>query len=432
MNPSSRRKFSLRTGKRTIHNILIGILCVATFSISAVDSRKVSNSQLFVWGGATETLEETTMTSMEKDGGDDIKIIFSDLDGTLLHYPSKIPKSLVGNQLLKLPPSSTGMRGIISSKTLSLIQDIRSHGRVKFVLVSGMRTSTFLNRLPYLPRADAYCTEAGGRIFYPVDDVQESDDSTVYMVKPRHYDGATNEQLKPFGIREDMEWRAKMEEVSGPYQSPDLKELAKDPSKVKALKERDGLLWDFARELEHKGFVLDTKGYSVCFRVNKKQQTTISDEGFEGLLNGKIKLYEGLSSSINLSCIDVYPSASGKKNCCLYLAERFFADSSTPPDSVKFLSKHAVCLCDDDNDLEMAVACNHAYIPEISSESMKKVIERFPKQFTQTGGDGVELSGTDSTEAALLLIQLKTKKDEAPTENEMVQEEPHRKDGQLL
>jgi hypothetical protein len=71
------------------------------------------------------------------------------------------------------------------------------------------------------------------------------------------------------------------------------------------------------------------------------------------------------------------------------------------------LSEQAVCLCDDDNDLEMAIACRHAYIPEISSSSMKELIHRHPEHFTQTGGEGVEVSGTESTEAALLMVKHK-------------------------
>ncbi|KAG7365433.1 haloacid dehalogenase-like hydrolase [Nitzschia inconspicua] len=339
------------------------------------------------------------MVEHPDDGVKDISLVFSDLDGTLLHYPTKILKGENGNQLLKLPPSSTGMRGVISSKTHSIIQEIRRTKDVKFVLVSGMRTSTFLNRLPFLPKADAYCTEAGGRIFYPTTDVDQSD---AFVVKPKPFDGAMPEDLIPFGIIEDPEWRSRQEQVAGPYDSPDLKELAKNPSLVKPLKERDGLLWDFARDLVHKGYVLDTKGYSACFRVNRKQQDTISDSEFDALLDGRIKPFEGLASSINLSCVDYYPATSGKKHCCLYLAERFFPDSKGGP--TKFVKEHSVCLCDDDNDLEMAEACGHAYIPEISSQSMKEIIGRYPDHFTQTGGEGMELQGHESTEAALLLV----------------------------
>jgi hypothetical protein len=87
---------------------------------------------------------------------------------------------------------------------------------------------------------------------------------------------------------------------------------------------------------------------------------------------------------------------------CLYLAAKFFPDDING--AKQLLKDHAVCLCDDDNDLEMALACGHAYIPEISSSSMKNVMNRYPEHFTQTGGEGVDLSGTDASEAALLLV----------------------------
>lgn len=82
--------------------------------------------------------------------------VFADCDGTLVHYPDKIPSSEDATHLLMLPPSSTGMRGIISHETLSLVQEIRQRGSAKMIIVSGMRSSTLFNRLPFLPRADAY------------------------------------------------------------------------------------------------------------------------------------------------------------------------------------------------------------------------------------------------------------------------------------
>ena len=73
--------------------------------------------------------------------------MFSDADGTLVHYPELMDtiKSVAGNQILKLPASATGMQGIISSQTLAKCQELRQTG-IKFVLVSGMRTSTLLKR----------------------------------------------------------------------------------------------------------------------------------------------------------------------------------------------------------------------------------------------------------------------------------------------
>jgi hypothetical protein len=88
---------------------------------------------------------------------------------------------------------------------------------------------------------------------------------------------------------------------------------------------------------------------------------------------------------------------------CLYLAAKFFPCDDTK-EAEHLLKDHAVCLCDDDNDLEMALTCGHAYIPEVSSSSMKQIMDIYPEHFTQTGGEGVELNGPDSSEAALLLV----------------------------
>jgi len=384
----------------------------------------------------TDTMDEEKQSEILKlSAKDDISIVFSDLDGTLIHYPTdnnnnnkSKPKSQRGNSLLKLPPSSTGMRGVISSQTLQKIKSLREDRKIKFVLVSGMRTSTFLSRLPYLPRADAYALEAGGRIFYPVTAPTSDREGTtegdavalqeleasgrdVFVVRPKHFDGATKEDLLPFAIEEDMQWRKNIEQLAGNFDSPPLKELAKKPSKTKDVRERDGLLWDFARMLSHEGFVLDTNGYSSCFRVNKKQQdpASVSDDSFKSLSDGRVQPIKGLASSVNLSCVDYYPASSGKRNCCLYLASKFFPESDSS--IIEFVSKHAVCLCDDDNDLEMAMACRRAFIPEITSATMKAAIETYPEQFTVTAsvgegdvGNKQQRSGPEATEAALSLI----------------------------
>ena len=81
----------------------------------------------------------------------DLAIVFSDLDGTLIHYPDDTSELFSDDEierLVQLPESSTGMAGIISAETLRLCQEVRRND-VKLVLVSGMRTSTLLKRLPY-------------------------------------------------------------------------------------------------------------------------------------------------------------------------------------------------------------------------------------------------------------------------------------------
>jgi hypothetical protein len=276
---------------------LLFLLAAATLSRTGASRATTSTT-------ATSTMENVVLAD---DSRKETHVVFSDVDGTLVHYPQKPPKGSKGNSVLKLPPSSTGMRGVISSKTLSLVQDIRRKG-TKVVLVSGMRTSTLLARLPFLPRADAYCTEAGGRIFYPVECGENG-----FVVTPQPYDGCTDADMVPFSLVEDLKWRAKMEKVAGKY-GLSIEELAKDPNNVPGLNERDGLLWDFARHLTSKGYVVDTTGYSTCFRVNQKHQTSISKTEFAALSNGQLEVWDGLGTSVNLACVDFYPAGSGKKN----------------------------------------------------------------------------------------------------------------------
>lgn len=113
------------------------------------------------------------------------------------------------HKVLKLPPTTTGLQvvavgiahahnkhgskpqhhlvhllqGIISVKTLTELERMR-RGGVKLVLITGARLSTMLTRMAFLPAADAYVCENGGRIYYP--------DATLTVALP---------------IAEDMEWR---------------------------------------------------------------------------------------------------------------------------------------------------------------------------------------------------------------------------------
>ena len=285
-----------------------------------------------------------------------IKIIFSDIDGSLIHYPKNLDEQTTknDNSIISLPPSATGLQGVLSSRTLSLCRDIRAKKGVQLVLVTGARTSTLLNRLPFLPKADAYCTESGGRIFYPTNNNvnccngNNEDMSHPFTYTPVEYIGANIERdLQPFGLQEDMTWRKQMEiggagtegyagnnifsnrcNGDGSASDNDIMEeeclidyensqgfpIVEDEVPIS---QRDGHLWDFANYLvDEYGFVLDAKSYSTCFRVNKKHQTMAKkDELFDALLTGKIAFPEmTLGKSTNLGCIDFYPKISGKQN----------------------------------------------------------------------------------------------------------------------
>lgn len=81
---------------------------------------------------------------------------------------------------------------------------------------------------------------------------------------------------------------------------------------------------------------------------------------------------------------------------CAYLAQHKFGSQLSD------LSRRSICLCDDDNDIEMALACSHAFVPAYSSESMRETIQANSAKFTTTFSPDV--SETAATEAALDLI----------------------------
>lgn len=85
---------------------------------------------------------------------------------------------------------------------------------------------------------------------------------------------------------------------------------------------------------------------------------------------------------------------------CNYLAQKFDRDGLQDA-----LSKYCVCLCDDDNDSEMALACEHAFIPGVGSASMKELIKKQPTHFSRTGEDNQTFTeGLVATERALELV----------------------------
>jgi len=321
---------------------------------------------------------------------------------------------------------------------------------VKLILISGMRTSTLLKRLPYLPKADAYVSEVGGRIFYPItppsttrstirrkrsnepeEDVATSSSSSSSLIRPVKFPGSLENDLEPFTLVEDMYWRSRMSKdtaagLDGYYgdiadaflgtittsSSSTRQEEDEDhvdsldhdrsrtttTSKSISLGQRKGALWDFANSLVKRGFVVDFNGYACCFRVNRQQQSTsITEKDFNELTSSSIDntiKNLALARSVNLGCIDFYPAESGKKNCCAYLARKFSSFPSMNESNnqqqllsqgEEILSQSAICLCDDDNDLEMAFACQHVYLPSVSSVSMAKAAPDYSQHFSLMG-----------------------------------------------
>ena len=152
--------------------------------------------------------------------------------------------------------------------------------------------------------------------------------------------------MTPFGIREDTVWKERMRHaLHGEKHTPpptsstsetttktkpnpgDIEDVRRPEAEEETF-HKAGVFWDFARDLvQNKHFVLDTTGYSTCFRVNRKQQqrpsaaSSTSSYQFEDLYNGTVfenadnlRRTHNIASSINLNCVDFYPAMSGKKN----------------------------------------------------------------------------------------------------------------------
>jgi hypothetical protein len=102
------------------------------------------------------------------------------------------------SRVIALPVSSTGLHGWISLQAMRSIHKIRSF-KIPFVLLSGARTSTIFQRLPYLPSPDAVATENGGRLF--------------------HADGLWQTCCP---LREDLTWRALHDAMCGVASPPPL------------------------------------------------------------------------------------------------------------------------------------------------------------------------------------------------------------------
>ena len=90
----------------------------------------------------------------------------------------------------------------------------------------------------------------------------------------------------------------------------------------------------------------------------------------EDLRQAVAGLPAGLSTSFNLGSLDVYPATSGKSRAGIYLLTHFRA-----------LPENSVLLCDDDNDMSLADAVSRVFLPSITSDSVRRAVERNPTKF---------------------------------------------------
>lgn len=289
----------------------------------------------------------TTLT-----GGKQVKAIFSDLDGTIVHFPAwfeehgsriisrdpeakrAVVESPSGEQQdCRLLPSSTMGDGCVSERTIELVAALRSEG-VLFFVVTAARKSTLIERMPLLPVSDAYVGETGSRIY------------------------------KEPGVL-DTEWANGLVDVCGPLE----REMPAE--------ERPEVLWQFYRRLQQvPGLKVDGRSYYGCFRVDTK-----GDEQVEASLLAVLKaeLPEQLAWAMNLGKFDFFPKASGKGNAVAYLQRQY-----------GLAPEECVALFDDDNDLPMARQCGTQLLPGLTSESVRRAAKEHPEwTVASRAGQGV-------------------------------------------
>ncbi|CAM9183547.1 unnamed protein product [Discosporangium mesarthrocarpum] len=321
-----------------------------------------------------------------------IKCLFSDIDGTLVHYyeteedgPAPGPP-----KVLALPPSKTGRQAFISRDTLDLVARIRAKG-TRFVLISGVRYSTFAARLPFLPRADAYVIENGGRIFYP------RDDEDLVMDGSAEKTNATQEDNRAVPITahpaealvEDLAWREQLTPATGPASQDAI-----PPG------ERTGPLWDVFRQLVDGAYTVDTATYFTMLRVKiEEEETRVGvrtsvEQGKKrtGAGQGRGKgsnqslshllglLPAGLRVVTNFGLVDICPERSGKLNAAVHIATKRFGISL----------ENCASMGDDDNDIDIAKAMGKgAFITGFSSQSIADAAKANSAQFRVARERGV-------------------------------------------
>lgn len=302
------------------------------------------------------------------------RIVFSDLDGTLVHFErhfssdgsvvnidqatnTAVYRSIRGSsegaeRNCRLLPTSTMGPGLFSDKSAELIGKLRDAG-VVFVYVTGARKSTMIDRLPLLAPADFAVAETGGRMYIT--------------------NGSTS-QTPPL----DPEWTARIERECGPIEPQ---------SSIPEPHERKGSLWDWYRELTARGIKCDTRNYTCCFRVNAADKEAELRDAIAEALPANVECAQ------NLGKFDFFPKISGKGKAVEYLLDKLGIDKDD-----------AVALFDDENDLPMAEACGHACVMRCTHASISARLPDNPHWHVASE------AGVLATEEILQMILDKTTK----------------------
>lgn len=297
-----------------------------------------------------------------------VRVLFSDLDGTLAHYEKDMKEyaSIVGepakdgsvtieyNQLgvqreCAVLGSLSSSTAYMSHETTRLVQHLRAAG-VLIVIITGARSSTYLGRRAALPAADYEFFENGGRML-------------------------ASGELVP-------EWTATFADDVGPVKATieSGDDAAPPPS------DRTGKLWDLYREMKEAGWKVDARDYYTSFRVDVAGTTAagLDDAAFAAWD------FRGLTYSFNLGKADIYPAMSGKAAAAKEVLRRHGLRPA-----------HSVAMFDDHNDLELGELASRSFLPGVTHDSVLDALRRHDN-WEMTNSRGV--LGTEEALAAVMRL----------------------------
>jgi hydroxymethylpyrimidine pyrophosphatase-like HAD family hydrolase len=279
--------------------------------------------------------------------------------------------------------SATLGGGFMSLKTLKLVDRLRAAG-VKFVLLTGARTSTFVTRRDSgaVPTVDYGACENGGRLWdaarQPID-----------------------------------EWTDRFAAATGDWRGQtDM-----------AAEQRVGPVWDVYRELlaEHTAAApvkLDGKSFGTGFMVDVRENMA-GVSGVDGVSSvgqrevamkarfaGDFSTRFGVAMVVNLGKGHVAPIGCDKAGCTAFIAAREGIVLRDPAAAgganVAAEARYAAALFDDENDLTFAELCRVGFAPSIAHPSVIDAIAANGERYQRPPVDG--FLGTDYALEQLLAL----------------------------
>lgn len=291
----------------------------------------------------------------------------TDFDNTLAHYgkPEEQQDHLhvALDQLVPLPPSSTGMVGYLHNDTIGLLNKIASTKVV--ICASGMRENTMRGRQPFLPNISYWVCENGGRIFatQPDGSLQELSAWTSYV----HLEG----------------------ERSGSITA--LNELKQQLERAAEATEKMELSGESTGHGDHGPTLprirVDAKGYYTMIRVHCNDEEE---------MNRIVSLIPpNLRYTFNLGYLDIQLPTCGKLNAIRWLLDDIDKNGGQNnslncrgPASPDEAERSFIFMGDDDNDVEIAAAAKTALIALPRSAAMKEWIDSQVKEEVQANAEG--------------------------------------------